>query len=63
MEARGDETFGSTVKRRYMSAVKERSDGKRTDASERVIDLLSRYFSVSGSPETSLETYPPTSCQ
>ena len=53
VEAKVDETFGSMVKGRYMSTVKERSDGKRTNMPERVKGLLSRYFSVSGSPETS----------
>ena len=53
VEAKVDETFGSTVKSRYTSAVNERSEGKRTNAPERMKDLLSRYFSVSGSPDTS----------
>ena len=53
VEAKVDETFGSTVDSRYRSAVKDRRDGKRTNAPERVKELLSKYFSVSGSPETS----------
>ena len=53
VEAKVDETFGSTVKSRYTSAVNERSEGKRTNAPERMKDLLSRYFSVRGSPDTS----------
>ena len=53
VEAKVDEAFGSTVKGRYTATVKDRSDGKRTNAPELVKDLLSRYFSVSGSPDTS----------
>ena len=53
VEAKVDETFGSTVDSRYASAVKDMKDGKRTNAPERVKELLSEYFSVSGSPETS----------
>lgn len=53
VEAKVDEPFGSTVKGRYTAAFKDRSDGKRTNAPERVKELLSRYFSVSGSPVTS----------
>ena len=53
VEAQVDETFGSTVGSRYASAIKARRYGKRTNAPERVEDLLSKYFSVSGSPDTS----------
>ena len=52
-EAKVDETFGSTVESRYRSALKARRDGKRTNAPERVKDLLSKYFSVSDPPDTS----------
>ena len=53
MEAKVDETFGSTVESRYRSALKARRDGKRTNAPERVEDLLSKYFSGGGPPDVS----------
>ena len=53
VEAKVDETFGSTVRSRYSSAMKTRKDGKPTNAPERVKELLSKYFSVHGSPDSS----------
>ena len=50
VEANVDETFGSTVESRYRSALKARRDGKKTNAPERVEDLLSKYFSGHGPP-------------
>lgn len=52
VEAKVDETFGSTVKSRYSSAMKVREAGKRTNAPERVKGLLSKYFSVHYSPDS-----------
>ena len=53
VEAKVDETFGSTVGGRYSSAIKTREAGKSTNAPERVKGLLSRYFSVKGSSDSS----------
>ena len=53
VEAKVDETFASTVKSRYSSAMKKRAAGKNTNAPERVKGLLSKYFSVHGSPDSS----------
>ena len=53
VEAKVDETFGSTVGSRYASAMKIRKAGENTNAPERVKGLLSEYFSVEGSPESS----------
>ena len=53
VEAKVDETFGNTVKSRYSSAMKTREAGKSTNAPERVMGLLSKYFSVQGSPDSS----------
>ena len=53
VEAKVDETFGSTVRSRYSSAMNRRDAGKRTNAPERVKGLLSKYFSVQGSPDSS----------
>ena len=53
VEAKVDETFGSTVRSRYSSAMNRRDAGKRTNAPERVKGLLSKYFSVRGSPDSS----------
>jgi len=53
VEAKVDETFGNTVRSRYSSAIKTREAGNRTNAPERVKGLLSRYFSVHGSPDSS----------
>lgn len=54
VEAKVNETFGTTtVRSRYSSAMKERKAGKRTNAPERVKGLLSKYFSVQGSPGSS----------
>ena len=53
VEAKVDETFGNTVMGRYSSALKTREAGKRTNAPERVKGLLSKYFSVQGSPDSS----------
>ena len=53
VEAKVDETFGSTVASRYSSAMKRREAGKNTNAPERVKDLLSKYFSVHDSPDSS----------
>lgn len=53
VEAKVDETFGSTVRSRYSSAMKRRKEGKRTNAPERVRELLSKYFSVQEAPDSS----------
>ena len=53
VEAKVDEPFGTTVASRYSSAIKERKAGKNTNAPERVQGLLSKYFSVKDSPDTS----------
>ena len=53
LEAKVDETFGDTVRSRYSSAIKKRAAGKNTNAPERVKGLLSKYFSVHGSPDSS----------
>ena len=53
VEAKVDETFGSTVGSRYSSAMKKREAGKSTNAPERVKGLLSKFFSVKGSPDSS----------
>ena len=53
VEAKVDETFGSTVRSRYSSAMKTRKEGKRTNAPERVKELLSKYFSVQEVPYSS----------
>ena len=53
VEAKVDETFGSTVGSRYSSATKIRKAGKSTNAPERVNGLLSKYFSVKDPPDSS----------
>ena len=53
VDAKVDETFGGTVDSSHRSALMARRDGKRTNAPERMEDLLSKYFSVSGSQDTS----------
>ena len=53
LEAKVDETFGSTVGNRLSSAMKLRKAGKSTNAPERVKDLLSNYFSVNVPPDSS----------
>ena len=53
VEAKVNEPFGSTVESRYSSAMKIRKAGKNTNAPERVKDLLSKYFSVKDSPDSS----------
>ena len=53
VEAKVDETFGDTVGNRYSSAIKTREAGKSTNAPERVRDLLTSYFSVKDSPDSS----------
>ena len=53
VEAKVDETFGSTVRSRYSSAMKTREAGKNTNAPERVKGLLLKYYSVKGSPDSS----------
>lgn len=53
LEAKVDETFGSTVGSRYSSGMKRRKAGKNTNAPERVKDLLSKYFSVTDPPDAS----------
>ena len=53
VEAKVDETFASTVGSRYASAMKLRAAGKNTNAPERVKGLLSKYFGVKGSPDSS----------
>lgn len=53
LEAKVDETFGTTVRSRYSSAMKRRAAEKSTNAPERVEELLSKYFSVHSSPDSS----------
>ena len=53
VEAKVDETFGGTVRSRYSSAMKTREAGRNTNAPERVEELLSNYFSVRDSPDSS----------
>ena len=53
VEAKVDETFASTVRSRYSSAMQRRAAGKNTNAPERVKRLLSKYFAVHGSPDSS----------
>ena len=53
VEAKVDETFGSTMGSRYSSAMKIRNAGRNTNAPERVKGLLSKYFSVKDSPNSS----------
>ena len=53
VEAKVDETFASTVRSRYSSAMKTRDAGKSTNAPERVEGLLSNYFSVQDAPDSS----------
>ena len=53
VEAKVDETFGNTVRGRYSSAIETRRRGQSTNAPERVKGLLSKYFSVQGSPDSS----------
>ena len=53
VEAKVDETFASTVRSRYSSAMKKRAAGKNTNAPERVKGLLAKYFSDHGSPDSS----------
>ena len=53
VEAKVDEPFGNTVKGRYSSAMNRRDARKRTNAPERVKGLLSKYFLVRGSPDSS----------
>ena len=53
VEAKVDEAFGRTVRKRYSAAVKRRESGKSTNADKRVVDLLSRYFSDTDDPPSS----------
>ena len=53
VEVKVDETFASTVRSRYSSAMKTRAAGLNTNAPERMQGLLSRYFSAQGSPDSS----------
>ena len=53
LEAKVDETFGSTVGSRYSSAMKKRRAGQNTNAPERVRDLLSKHFSVEDTADSS----------
>ena len=53
LEAKVNETFGNTVDSRYSSAIRTRNAGKKTNAPERVQGLLSEYFRVTGSMESS----------
>ena len=53
VEAKVDETFADTVGSRYSSAIKTREAGKSTNAPERITDLLTDYFSVKDSPDSS----------
>ena len=53
VEAKVDETFGSTVGSRYSAAMKRRKAGQNTNAPERVKGLLSKYFAFAGPPDSS----------
>ena len=53
LEAKVNETFGSTVGSRYSSAMRTRNAGKKTNAPERVEGLLSEYFGVKESLDSS----------
>ena len=53
VEAKVDEPFGSILRSRYSSAMKIRNAGRNTNAPERVKGLLSKYFSVKDSPDSS----------
>lgn len=53
VEAKVDESFASTVSRRYASAMKTRENGMNTNAPERVEELLSKYFLVNDPPDSS----------
>ncbi|MCY4114600.1 MAG: hypothetical protein OXG33_11810 [Chloroflexi bacterium] len=53
IESKVDESFGNTVGSRFSSAMKSREAGRNTNAPERVRDLLAKYFSAKGSPNSS----------
>ena len=53
VEAKVDETFGKTVGERYRDALKTRQSNPRTNAPQRVEQLLSRYFSEFEPPQDS----------
>ena len=50
LEAKVDEPFGATVCKTYQYAVRKRERGERTNAPERVKEMLSRYFADTDEP-------------
>lgn len=54
VEAKVDERFGCTVGNTYLSAVKTRREGKKTDVPECIRRLLSRYFGDDASSDSSM---------